>query len=41
MRRMEGVIVVDRTARDDHDVASEIVELLDRAEAHTADRHAE
>jgi len=41
MRRMEGVIVVHRTARDDHDVAAEIVELLDRAEARTADRHAE
>jgi tRNA dimethylallyltransferase len=30
MRRMEDVVVVDRTGRDDADVASEIVELLDR-----------
>ncbi|HEY1236841.1 MAG TPA: tRNA (adenosine(37)-N6)-dimethylallyltransferase MiaA [Solirubrobacterales bacterium] len=29
MRRMEGVIVVDRTNRDDDDVAGEIVALLD------------
>ena len=29
MRRMEDVIVVDRTARDDDDVAAEIVALLD------------
>jgi tRNA dimethylallyltransferase len=33
MRRMEDVAVVDRTGRDDEDVAAEIVELLDRAEA--------
>jgi tRNA dimethylallyltransferase len=31
MRRMEGVVVVDRTAREDADVAAEIVDLLDRA----------
>jgi hypothetical protein len=30
---MEDVAVVDRTGRDDEDVAAEIVELLDRAEA--------
>jgi tRNA dimethylallyltransferase len=30
MRRMEDVTVIDRTARDDADVAREIVELLDR-----------
>ena len=29
MRRMEDVVVVDRTARDDEDVAAEIVALLD------------
>jgi tRNA dimethylallyltransferase len=29
MRRMEEVVVVDRTARDDDDVAAEIVALLD------------
>jgi tRNA dimethylallyltransferase len=29
MRRMENVVVVDRTARDDADVADEIVALLD------------
>jgi tRNA dimethylallyltransferase len=29
MRRMEEVVVVDRTARDDDDVAAEIVPLLD------------
>jgi hypothetical protein len=29
MRRMENVVVVDRTARDDADVAAEIVALLD------------
>ncbi|HEY6636914.1 MAG TPA: tRNA (adenosine(37)-N6)-dimethylallyltransferase MiaA [Solirubrobacterales bacterium] len=28
MRRMEGVVVVDRTGRDDAEVANEIVELL-------------
>jgi tRNA dimethylallyltransferase len=33
MRRMEGVTVVDRTGRDDDDVAGEIVRLLDRADA--------
>ena len=33
MRRMENVVVVDRTARDDADVASEIIGLLDRAES--------
>jgi tRNA dimethylallyltransferase len=32
MRRMEDVVVVDRTRREDADVAAEIVELLDRAE---------
>src|SRR5512132_1315261 len=32
MRRMEDVVVVDRTGRDDADVAAEIVELLDREE---------
>ncbi len=32
MRRMEGVVVVDRTARDDADVADEILGLLDQAE---------
>jgi tRNA dimethylallyltransferase len=32
MRKMEGVVVVDRTARGDDDVAAEIVRLLDRAE---------
>jgi tRNA dimethylallyltransferase len=29
MRRMEGVTVIDRTGRDDEDVAAEIVALLD------------
>ena len=29
MRRMENVVVVDRTGRDDEDVAAEIVSLLD------------
>jgi hypothetical protein len=29
MRRMEDVTVVDRTARDDGEVAAEIVTLLD------------
>ena len=33
MRRMEDVVVVDRTARDDADVAKKILGLLDRAEA--------
>ena len=33
MRRMEDVVVVDRTARDDADVAEKILGLLDRAEA--------
>jgi tRNA dimethylallyltransferase len=33
MRKMEGVVVVDRSARDDADVANEIVELLDSAES--------
>jgi len=32
MRRMEDVVVVDRTGRNDEDVAAEIVGLLDRAE---------
>ncbi|HSD24765.1 MAG TPA: tRNA (adenosine(37)-N6)-dimethylallyltransferase MiaA [Solirubrobacterales bacterium] len=32
MRRMENVVVVDRTGRDDDDVASEIVRLLDQEE---------
>ena len=32
MRRMENVVVVDRTARKDDDVAKEIVGLLDKAE---------
>ncbi len=32
MRRMEDVTVIDRTARDDADVAVEIVRLLDRSE---------
>jgi tRNA dimethylallyltransferase len=32
MRRMEGVTLVDRTARADRAVAGEILELLDRAE---------
>jgi hypothetical protein len=41
MRRMEGVVVVDRTARDDADVAEEIVGLLDRADAEPAGRDAE
>ncbi len=31
MRRMENVVVIDRTARDDAEVANEIVGLLDRA----------
>jgi tRNA dimethylallyltransferase len=31
MRRMEDVVVVDRTGRDDEDVAAEILDLLDRA----------
>jgi tRNA dimethylallyltransferase len=31
MRRMEDVVVVDRTGRDDSDVAAAIVALLDRA----------
>ncbi len=30
MRRMEGVHLIDRTGRDDSDVAAEIVALLDR-----------
>jgi tRNA dimethylallyltransferase len=30
MRRMEDVVVVDRTARDDADVGAEIIDLLDR-----------
>ena len=33
MRRMEDVVVVDRTTRDDADVAEKILGLLDRAEA--------
>jgi tRNA dimethylallyltransferase len=37
MRRMEEVVVVDRTARDDADVAEEILGLLDRAEARDQD----
>jgi tRNA dimethylallyltransferase len=37
MRRMEDVVVVDRTARSDEDVATEIVDLLDRAESRSAD----
>jgi tRNA dimethylallyltransferase len=41
MRRMEGVVVVDRTARDDADVAEEIVGLLDRADAEPTGRDAE
>jgi tRNA dimethylallyltransferase len=41
MRRMEDVVVVDRTARDDADVAEEIVEVLDRAEAGPRDHNAE
>jgi hypothetical protein len=32
MRRMEGVTVVDRTGRDDVEVAAGIVQLLDGAE---------
>jgi hypothetical protein len=32
MRRMEGVTVVDRTGRDDVEVAAEIVQLLDGTE---------
>jgi tRNA dimethylallyltransferase len=32
MRRMEDVRVVDRTGRDDGDVAAEILDLLDRAD---------
>jgi tRNA dimethylallyltransferase len=32
MRRMEDVVVVDRTARDDDDVASQIVRLLGQAD---------
>jgi tRNA dimethylallyltransferase len=32
MRRMAGVTLVDRTGREDADVAAEIVELLDREE---------
>ena len=32
MRRMEGVELLDRTGRDDFQVAAEIVSLLDRAE---------
>ena len=32
MRRMENFVVVDRTARDDDDVAREIVGMLDQAE---------
>jgi tRNA dimethylallyltransferase len=41
MRRMENVVVVDRTGRDDADVANEIVGLLDVADAGSADRNAE
>jgi hypothetical protein len=32
MRRMEDVVVVDRTGRADDDVAAEILALLDGAE---------
>jgi tRNA dimethylallyltransferase len=41
MRRMEDVVVVDRTARDDADVAEEILGLLDQADARPVDRDAE
>jgi tRNA dimethylallyltransferase len=41
MRRMEDVVVVDRTARDDADVADEIVGLLDLADAGSPGRDAE
>ncbi|HET9119076.1 MAG TPA: tRNA (adenosine(37)-N6)-dimethylallyltransferase MiaA [Solirubrobacterales bacterium] len=33
MRRMEGVSVIDRTGREDADVAADIVDLLEQAEA--------
>jgi hypothetical protein len=32
MRRMEEVVVIDRTGRDSADVAVEILALLDRVE---------